>query len=47
MGVAGFVYHSGDDFGSKEKAFLYFTVYIVLLILGPGKFSLDNRLRKS
>jgi putative oxidoreductase len=37
MGVAGFVYHAGDDFGSKEKSFLYFVIFLVLLILGPGK----------
>ena len=36
-------YHLSDG-ESPESAFIYFTVYLVLFLLGPGKFSLDHRL---
>ena len=36
-------YHLSDG-ESPESAFIYFTVYLVLFLLGPGKFSLDYRL---
>ncbi len=41
MFVAGVIVHSADPFGVKEMAFLYGTIYTVLLFTGPGKFSLD------
>jgi len=44
MFVAVFKAHSGDIFGDGETAFFYFTCYLVLLITGPGKWSLDNLL---
>ncbi|WP_153558336.1 DoxX family protein [Roseimaritima sediminicola] len=49
MLVAGLVVHSDDPWQKKELAFCYLTVYIVLLLTGPGKFSLDHLLanRKS
>ena len=36
-------YHLADG-ESAESALIYFTVYLVLFLLGPGKFSLDHRL---
>jgi uncharacterized membrane protein YphA (DoxX/SURF4 family) len=36
-------YHLADG-ESPESPFIYFTVYLVLFLLGPGKFSLDRRL---
>ncbi|MBS1538164.1 MAG: DoxX family protein [Bacteroidetes bacterium] len=42
MSVAGFIVHSNDPFGRKEMAFLFLLVYIVLFLLGSGKYSLDR-----
>ena len=43
MLVAGFIVHSADPFGTKEKAFLFLTFFIIIILLGPGKFSLDKK----
>lgn len=34
--------HKGDILGEGEHAALYFTGYLVLLLVGPGKISVDN-----
>lgn len=41
LGVAAFVGHAGDPFGAKELPLLYTSMYVVLLLTGPGKISLD------
>jgi len=46
MGVAGFLSHGADPFGRKELALFYLAVYIVLLLLGGGKISVDYFLQK-
>lgn len=43
MGVAGFVVHANDAFGTKEKAFLYFIAFLVIFLAGAGKFSVDGK----
>ena len=43
MAVAGFIVHSTDPFGTKEKAFLFLAFFIAIILLGPGKFSLDKK----
>lgn len=43
MVVAGFIVHSADPFGTKEKAFLFLAFFIAILLLGPGKFSIDKK----
>ena len=43
MAVAGFIVHSADPFGTKEKAFLFLAFFIAIILLGPGKFSLDKK----
>lgn len=43
MAVAGFFIHSTDPFGTKEKALLYFVVFLVIFLLGPGKYSVDKK----
>lgn len=44
--VAFFIVHGGDPFPDKEKAFLYLIGYVVLLLTGPGRMSLDQTLRR-
>ncbi len=45
MSVALFVAHNGDVFGDGEKAALYLTCFIALLLCGPGKASIDGMMR--
>ena len=40
--VVAFIVHGADSFGQKEKALLYLIPYLVLMLTGPGKFSLDR-----
>ncbi len=46
MAVAFFVIHGGDPFATKELAFVYLVVFILMYIAGPGKFSIDHLIRK-
>lgn len=46
MAVAAFSVHAGDPFGEKEMALLYLTVFLTLLLTGPGKYSFDYRIGK-
>ena len=46
MAVAAFVHHAADPFGSKEKPLLFLVVFVVLLLTGSGKYSLDRGLLK-
>lgn len=43
MGVAAFIVHADDDIGTKEKALLFFAMYVVLIIMGGGRYSLDRK----
>lgn len=43
MAVAGFIHHAPDSFATKEKAFLFLTFFIVIILLGPGRYSIDRR----
>lgn len=42
MFVATFIVHINDPFGRQELPLLYATMYLVLLIAGAGKISMDN-----
>ena len=42
MSVALFKAHNVDIFGKGELAALYLTCFLVLLLLGPGKVSVDG-----
>ena len=46
MGVALFSAHKGDFFGQGENAGLYLVCFLAILILGPGKVSLDRFIGK-
>lgn len=47
MCVAFFVIHANDPFATKELAFVYLVVFILLYITGPGKYSLDHFIAKA
>lgn len=42
MLVAIFYAHAADPFGKKELAFIYLIIFTGFMILGPGKYSIDN-----
>ena len=44
MFVAFVFVHDGDPFSKKEKSLLYLLLFISLIIMGPGKYSIDNKL---
>jgi putative oxidoreductase len=44
--VMVFKAHNGDVFGEGEHAALYFTGYLVLLFVGPGRVSVDSMIGK-
>src|SRR5690606_25456550 len=44
MLVAVFMIHANDPFANQELGLLYLLMYIPLMILGSGKFSLDKLL---
>jgi len=43
MAVAAFVVHANDSIDVKEKALLFLVCFIVILLAGPGRFSVDKR----
>lgn len=43
MFVAAFIQHAGDPFSKKEFGLLYFFAYLVLFLMGPGKYSIDKK----
>lgn len=46
MAVAAFIVHGPDPINKKELALLYLFVFVVLFLIGGGKYSLDWRLKK-
>lgn len=46
MSVAAFIVHAQDAFRVKEMAILYLLIYVVLLLAGPGKYSIDRMISK-
>lgn len=43
MAIAAFVVHAQDPFGTKEKALLFLTIFVAIMLLGPGKYSIDKK----
>ncbi|MDC6364778.1 MULTISPECIES: DoxX family protein [Flavobacteriaceae] len=43
MFIAAFTIHGDDPFGTKEKALLYLAFFVIVFLLGPGKYSVDKR----
>lgn len=46
MLTAAFYIHANDPFSGKEMSLLYALIFIVLLITGAGKYSIDHILSK-
>ena len=46
MGVAGFLFHINDPWSVKELAILYFVLFLGLLCLNGGRYSLDRLIAK-
>lgn len=42
MVVAAFIVHISDPLGVKEKALLYLIGFIVIALVGPGRYSVDG-----
>ncbi|MGE0173444.1 MAG: DoxX family protein [Oligoflexales bacterium] len=45
MFVAGVIIHAPDPFAKKELAFLYLTFALCLFLTGPGKYSVDSKIK--
>lgn len=46
MAVAAFIVHAGDPFRDIESALLFLACFLTILILGPGRFSIDHLIYK-
>ena len=46
MIMAVFVIHSGDPIEVREPAIIYLTMFVVMFISGPGKFSVDATIQR-
>ena len=46
MCVAFFVIHAGDPLAVKEPSLMYLTIFALLYITGPGKYSIDAILKR-
>ena len=42
MLVAVLLVHANDPFGKKELGLMYLTIYMFLIVVGSGKYSLDE-----
>ena len=42
MGVAMTMVHNGQSFAAKELALIFLVVFVLLFIMGAGRYSLDN-----
>ena len=47
MCVAFFIVHADDPFAVKALAFVYLVVFVLMYIVGPGKFAVDRWISKS
>ena len=47
MCVAFFIVHADGPFAVKELAFVYLVVFVLMYIVGPGKFAVDRWISKS
>lgn len=43
MAVAAFIVHGPDPFGRKEMALIYLVIFVAIILLGPGRYSIDKK----
>ena len=43
MLVAALIFHAADPFGAKEKPLLFLVALVAIILLGPGKYSIDRK----
>lgn len=46
MLVAFLIVHAGDPFSVKELALMYLTIFVLMFMTGPGKYSIDAYIEK-
>jgi putative oxidoreductase len=46
MAVAAFLFHKGQSVAEHESALLYLTAFFSILLVGPGKISVDGMMGK-
>jgi len=46
MYTAAFVVHADDPFAKQEMPILYILIYATILVAGPGKYSIDQKIGK-
>ncbi|MCI3936137.1 DoxX family protein [Chryseobacterium aahli] len=46
MIIVGFVVHGADPFDKKEMSLLYLAIYLLIMVLGAGRFSIDGMIEK-
>lgn len=46
MSVAAFVVHGADPFEKRELSLLYLSIYVIIVTLGAGRFSVDGMIEK-
>jgi len=43
MLVAAFIVHGADPWNKKEFALIYALIYLVIFLVGPGRYSVDKK----
>ncbi|MGH1516756.1 DoxX family protein [Chryseobacterium sp. JK1] len=46
MGIAAFVVHGADPFEKREMALIYLCIYLLLMVAGAGKVSVDHMIER-
>jgi len=46
MTIAGFVIHLNEPFERQEMSLVYLSIYLMLMVFGVGKFSVDHLIEK-
>ncbi|QWT87219.1 DoxX family protein [Chryseobacterium sp. PCH239] len=46
MIIAGFVVHGADPFEKREMSLIYLSVYLLLMVIGAGKVSVDHMIER-